>query len=158
MKDDIRAILIDPHQRTIREIEANFRARGVLNRFVAQGKIGDLYAPLCSGPRLGRDVITYVDDEGCFRDGQAWCQITGVNAPLAGYVVVAGEDGGEIGNLGDGITIALLDQVVHWIEPAMAQAIFPPTRVMAIGSDGLEVSKEFPIDFSERRPMPSRPL
>ena len=74
----MRAILVNPFKHEITEVDAEFNSLTVLQSFLTEGKaVSDKKVGLTSGPRLGAEVHTYLDDEGYYRPNQAWFNLKG---------------------------------------------------------------------------------
>lgn len=151
----MRALLIDPHKREIREVDHDFNSDySLIKQLLGAGELGDKKAPLCAGPRFTRDVHSYVDDEGYYRPGQAWFWIKGYGNPLAGYCLIIGDsEEGDEAPLPDWFTIDRLATLVMWTDPGEAMINCPPVRVTTLGPDGPKVVGEYPIDFTDVRPL-----
>jgi hypothetical protein len=155
----MRALIIDPFKRVVREAFANFEDYRVIRQFVGAGELGPVQAPFSSGPRLHREIHSYVDDEGCYRPDQAWSRIDGYDCPLAGYVLILGDHGPEETDVPPWLTTEDVAAAVDWIEPEEAQATFPPITVGRIDLSTGKVTpiSSTPVDFTDIRPLGGRP-
>lgn len=150
----MRAIIIDPHKREIREVDHDFhRDYTLIKQLLGSGELGGKRAPLTAGPRFTRDVCSWVDDEGYYRPGQAWFWIRGYGNPLAGYCLIIGNEGPDVSPLPHWFTIERLATLVMWTDPGEARMNAPPVRVTTFGPDGPKVISETPIDFTDERPL-----
>jgi hypothetical protein len=82
----MKAFLIDPFEREVREIEWSANWQDI-------SKILDCHTFTVAsiGHNLDDDTI-YVDDEGLYRDGQDFFAFVGHPNPLAGYGLLVGTD------------------------------------------------------------------
>jgi hypothetical protein len=154
-EEAMKAILIDPHKREVRVVDDDFYDYRVIQQYLAQGERGPLSALLSSGPNISLDIHSYVDDEGCFREGQAWFRLSGYANAIAGYMLVlqSGSAGGEQG-LGDpDFWRDVLTHISTWETPEAARADFPPITGSTLDPDGKEtLVSSHPVDFNQRWP------
>jgi len=149
----MRGILIDPFKREVRDVDGNWNDYTVICRFLAQGALGPLHAPLCNGPRFAPDVRSYVDDEGCFRPEQAWFRLKGYPHALPGYLLLTGADGENEADVRPDFLVKHLADITTWDTPEAAKADFPPTTIGPLGGPPAHV---IPVDFDDIRPLESR--
>lgn len=152
MTRKILAILIDPHKREVRAVEDDFNNLDVLRAYLAQGGPGPLRAELGTGiPRIKFDHHAYCDDNGCFREGQAWFKFHGFDCPIPGYVLVLRStfDGGEAS--ADPELADMLPYAIQWMNADYARQNVPPVVVTTMGPEGIE-QKRFPVDMSRTEP------
>lgn len=152
----MRALLIDPFKREIREVDGPFKSDfTVIQQFLGSGELGGRRAPFCCGPRLARNVHTWVDDEGYFRPNQAWFFFKGYNSPLAGYCLILGDDESDEADCPDFITPERIKSIVIWTDAADAAARIAPITVTSFDRDfsNPRVVSETPIDMTDIRPL-----
>lgn len=151
----MRAVIIDPFKREVRAVEDDFDDYRVIKQYLAQGERGPLSAWLCGGPKIKFDHHSYVDDEGCFRERQAWFRLHGYPHALAGYTVILrdGPEGDEAS--ADTELVKMLPYAVEWVSAENAQSDFPPVTVSTIdpATGQQTVVSSTPVDFSRREPF-----
>lgn len=107
----MRAILIDPFERTVTEVEFNGDWRSIKEHI---GNGCDLF---WTGPRLPNEDTVYVDDEGLFKSDQEFFQFSDYPEPLAGRGLVLGTD-----ERGDSVevksTLEEIRELVTFVIPA----------------------------------------
>jgi hypothetical protein len=102
----MRAMLIDPHEKRITEIEIE---QGIDAMYKAIDAPRFDRAPLCKG------IDMWVDDEGLLRSGQAFFSIAGINELMAGKALLLGNNNqGESIGLPDYVEIKDLNRMVQW--------------------------------------------
>jgi hypothetical protein len=104
----MKAILIDPHARTVQQIDL---APGIDAIYAAIG--ADCFCTLNLG--IERDAI-FLDDDGLFKEGQEFFALGQYPNPLAGKGVILGCT--EEGESCDAVTpLELVRLSVHWLTP-----------------------------------------
>ncbi len=104
----MKAFLIDPHEKEVREIDWTADWRDISKILDCQ-----YFTAVVTGPELDADAL-YVDDEGLFvEDGQAFFEWDGHVHTLAGYGLLVGTDS-------EGDTVA----PVHTLEQVKAKVTF----------------------------------
>ncbi len=107
-KTPIKAILIDPFEMTVSEVDYG-------------GEMADIYrlidADLFTVAGFGEDGDgVYVDDEGLFKGTQRFFKLDGYPQPLAGKGLVLGSnDGGE--SVAPVTTLEAVRAAVRWVQP-----------------------------------------
>ena len=83
----MKAFLIDPHEKEVREIEWTNDWRDISKILDCQ-----YFTAVVTGPELDADAL-YVDDEGLYvEEGQAFFEWDGHVHTLAGYAMLVGTD------------------------------------------------------------------
>jgi hypothetical protein len=151
----IRALIIDPHKTEVRQVHDDFNNADVLRQYLAQGERGPLRAPLCLGGPIAQNVHMYVDDFGCFREGQRWFRVASYSHATPGYGIIlgSGPEGEEV-SVPDWVTVPMVYGVLLWPSPEEAQADFPDVVVSTFDPDTgkIEEVSRHPVDFSRREP------
>lgn len=149
----MRALLVNPFNRTITEVNADFNNYKVIQSYLANGIAdSDKFVCMTMGPRLNNEVHTYLDDEGYYRPNQAWFRLKNYDAPLAGYMLVLSstEDGDER-DLESYVTADNLATQITYTDEQDAAATIPPITITSFGVNGPEVVGEYPIDITDKR-------
>lgn len=110
----MHAIIIDPHARTIEAVDYSGDYHDAL-------KIIDCDL-ICTLDLTREGDTLYLDDEGLFKQEQAFFSIEGYPNPLAGKALCVGSDG-KGGDAPTNVTVELLRGGVRWIEPDEAVAM-----------------------------------
>lgn len=152
----MRAILIDPFHGTASEVDDDFTNIDVLGRYLATGNLGEFRAPLGTGPRFASNIMSFVDDEGYFREGQHWFSLAGYPHPLAGRMLVTGlSPKGNTVDLPNWFTPITLKGRVQFIAADDAERRLPPHEIWSGESmDTMTLQQSIPVDISIKRPMP----
>jgi hypothetical protein len=161
----MRAILVNPFDRTITEVDDDFNNYKVIQSYLANGKAdGDKRCFMGSGPRLGvvagKPIHTYVDDEGLFRPDQSFFTLAGYPSPLAGYMLVLAStyDGNE-DDLPKQATAEQLKNSINWISRGHASAIVQPITISTFDKDftNERIVEIIEVKLSEDRPLETKP-
>jgi hypothetical protein len=149
----MRAIVVDPFKREIREVSADFQKLEVIQAFLADGELkeGNRKVSLTAGPRLSCRVHTYLDDEGYYRPNQGWFMLRDYPNPLAGYMLVLGDDGPEEADLPNFVTIEAMQALIEWSNEEGIVDKIPPVTVTSFEAGGNKSVQSFPVDISDKR-------
>lgn len=152
----MRAFIIDPFKREVREIDDNFKDFRTIKAYVAQGEPGPLSVTFSGGPRFSSDIHSWVDDEGAYRPEQAWFRLQRYPHAIAGYCLVTGIDFDDEGPVPGWLSVEMIRDLVSWVSAENAQADFPPINISTLGDRPGEPGKlvsSTPVDFSDLRPI-----
>lgn len=109
----MKAILIDPHARTVTEVQHDGTLEGIYRAIGADC--------VCTVSLGGRDAI-FLDDDGLFREGQEFFAIGKYPNPLAGRGLVLGCDA-EGESTAPKVPTYMIERAVHWLTPEEAVAM-----------------------------------
>jgi hypothetical protein len=151
----MRAILVNPYKREVTEVHADFNKLNVLQSYLTNGTHeSDKKVFITSGPRVTSEVHTYLDDEGYYRPNQAWFNLKGYDAPLAGYMLIlSGTPEGYECGLANYVTMAGIESLISWTTEEKAATEIPPVTITGFKEFGGEPTsyEEFPVDITEKR-------
>lgn len=151
----MRAILVNPYKREVTEVHADFNKLKVLQSYLTNGTAeSGKKVCLTSGPRLGSEVHSYLDDEGYYRPNQAWFNLKGYGAPLAGYMLIlSSTHDGDERDLVKYVTVEAVANLINWTNEEKAATEIPPVTVTSFKEFGDEPTsyQEFPVDITQKR-------
>lgn len=146
----MRALLIDPFKKEVREVDDDFNDFRTIKAYVAQGELGPLSVTFSQGPRFAENIHSFVDDEGCFRPEQAWFRLLNYPHALAGYCLILGTHFDDEGPVPPWLTSEIMEAECVWVTPEDAKSDFPPVTIRQF--DGTVVTST-PVDFDDLRPI-----
>lgn len=150
----IRALLIDPHLKEVREVVDDFDDYRIIKQYLAQGERGKYEADLGTTHPLVENTALYCDDLGCYREGQAWWKPQPWPYGVPGYGVIAGLDheGGTV-DIPDWLTPEKIAPLLVWPDAVLAQQMHPATTITSRNQSGqVTAHSSFPIEFERREP------
>lgn len=122
----IRALLINPHARTITEINMEDSLQGM---YAAMRLADPSFSGTIEAVRLGPGVTCWVDEEGNLSDGRlVWSFGTGGQKLTGGAILTGESETGETEPLDAEISIPIIEAIVQWTDLVSTGCFEPGTE------------------------------